>query len=201
MSKTLVGHSVVSIVDCLLKIVPVTEPLYGRLTAWKDGVFLELPEDNKHLWHEVGRILWDCFPQDEKDWEGWHWEGYRTWSRFPVTERSILEGVVMSNRVAEGWALVVNSEFTGKCQTKDADYRGVGALYQKEDRWRCVIEYSNPGTDSDFRTEGRGSSPSLAVDECRDDVLAWTVGVIRSRLNTLIRTLLYRAEDEDVPLS
>ena len=55
-------RSVLATVDFILPLIPGCEPLGQKLQDWRDGVFLELPETNAHLWREAAIILHEHFP-------------------------------------------------------------------------------------------------------------------------------------------
>ncbi len=54
-------------VDKMIPLIPDGEPLKAALKEWRDSVFLELPEDNSHLWRQVGEILQSHFPPGGRD--------------------------------------------------------------------------------------------------------------------------------------
>jgi len=49
----------------MLPVVPDDEPFKAELKQWRENVFLELPEDNRHQWVAVAEMLQRHFPEDK----------------------------------------------------------------------------------------------------------------------------------------
>ena len=66
--------SVITTIDQILPLIPQSEPLRAELQAFRDGVFLELPEGNRHLWVQAQQIIAKMFP-----WPDLKYEDVRAW--------------------------------------------------------------------------------------------------------------------------
>ena len=70
--------SIITTIDKILPLIPQSEPLRAELQAFLDGVFLELPEGNRHLWVQAQGIIGQRLPNI--------WEQMSDWQRAVVLQ-------------------------------------------------------------------------------------------------------------------
>lgn len=103
------------------------------------------------------------------------------------------------------WQCVAHAK-AGDTGMPGSDFRDADCwLERRGDRWRATASMrwgSNQvylETHGQHYTEGRGDSPSEALDTIREDVLSWACEAITAAdLRTMLRACEYAAEDAEV---
>ena len=70
-------RSCLKTVNQIIELIPDGESLKDDLRAFREGVFLELPEDNAHLWRQAAEIMNRYLPGGAVD--GWQREVVDIW--------------------------------------------------------------------------------------------------------------------------
>jgi len=81
----------------MLPLIPQDERMKKQLEEWVGGIFLELPEDNRRLWVDLGHIISERFPIKQTQLNKWQLAVLDLWNDKHITNSKIRKGKKMTN--------------------------------------------------------------------------------------------------------
>jgi hypothetical protein len=66
--------SIITTLDAILPLIPESEPVKAELQAFRDSIFMELPECNRELWIQAQKLIGKLCP-----WDAMRYEDVRAW--------------------------------------------------------------------------------------------------------------------------
>ncbi len=73
--------SAIETVDALLDVVPDWSELFSELEMYREGIFMELPEQTPMMLQSLSAVVEKRLPDDKNEWDQWHYDVLAVWEK------------------------------------------------------------------------------------------------------------------------